>query len=171
MKLIRDSELKARTLKSVPVENAIVGYNTYEKETEIAVKKGIYNYTSRIFYFSLSVSYLYKFYLILDQSLSDNQLTKINPENKLKTFQKKTQIVDFGNYYKHLTLTDNEFIYYKRSGNPIEFVECNYGEIIPQKEKGEKIKSKTMGKLKPVNRFEYLTISKNVLLLSYLTFH
>ena len=72
--------------------------------------------------------------------------------------------MDFSNYYKHLTLTDNEFIYYKNVGNVIEFVECNYGEIMPKKEKGEKIKAKTLSKLKQTQKFEYLTISKNVTL-------
>jgi len=41
-------------------------------------------------------------------------------------------------------------------------MECNYGEIMPQKDKSEKIKPKTMGKFKSKANNEYLTISKNV---------
>jgi len=59
MKLIKESEnlAKLRTLKSVPVENAIVGYNTYEKETEVAIKKGNFIYFICLFLFI-------KFYLL-----------------------------------------------------------------------------------------------------------
>jgi len=62
-------------------------------------------------------------------------------------------IIDFSTFIKHEYLTDNEFLYCKRVGNPIEFIECVYSELV-SKDKKKK------GKTRPIK--EYITISKNV---------
>jgi len=63
-------------------------------------------------------------------------------------------ILDFSTFIKHEYLTDNEFLYCKRVGNPIEFIECVYSELVS---KDKKKKAKT----RPIK--EYITISKNVI--------
>jgi len=78
--------------------------------------------------------------------------------NKSSTKYKPNQIVDFITYYKHLTLTDNEFLYYKRVGNPVEYVECHYEDI--QISKNNPLVKKNSKSNKATN--DYLTISKNV---------
>ena len=63
-------------------------------------------------------------------------------------------IIDFSTFIKHEYLTDNEFLYCKRVGNPIEFIECVYSELV-SKDKKKK------GKTRPIK--EYITVSKNVI--------
>ena len=62
-------------------------------------------------------------------------------------------IIDFSTFIKHEYLTDNEFLYCKRVGNPIEFIECVYSELV-SKDKKKKGKTKSIK--------EYITVSKNV---------
>lgn len=62
-------------------------------------------------------------------------------------------IIDFSTFIKHEYLTDNEFLYCKRVGNPIEYIECVYSELVPKDKKKK-------GKIRPIK--EYITISKNV---------
>ena len=63
------------------------------------------------------------------------------------------KIIDFSTYTKHLTLIDNEFLYCKRVGNPIEYIECKYEDLTSQN-----LKKKNKVKIE----CEYITISKNV---------
>jgi len=77
---------------------------------------------------------------------------------------KPNQIVDFTTYYKHLTLTDNEFLYYKNVGNAIEYVECHYQEINEPKSLNPLVTNKTSkSKLLRSDDIDFLTISKNVI--------
>lgn len=70
-------------------------------------------------------------------------------------------IIDFSTFIKHEYLTDNEFLYCKRVGNPIEFIECVYSELV-SKDKKKK------GKTRPIK--EYITVSKNVTNFNFLRF-
>ncbi len=93
------------------------------------------------------------------------KLMTTNTTKLIKKY-KPNQIVDFTKYLKHKTLTDNEFLYYKRVGNSIEYVECPYSEINPSK-KLNPLVAKSFNKLgqkKKTNnpKVSYLTISKNV---------
>lgn len=72
------------------------------------------------------------------------------------------QIVDFQSFDKHKYLTDNEFKYFKRVGNPIEYSECVYKDLVPP------VKKKQQKHSKMRNSVEYITISKNVKKLVYL---
>jgi len=69
------------------------------------------------------------------------------------------KIIDFSTYYKHLTLTDNEYLYYKRVGNPVEFAECKFTDLFPE------TTGRPLTKIhQKVNKKEldYITVSKNV---------
>lgn len=67
----------------------------------------------------------------------------------------KTKTIDFRNFRKIDTLTDNEFIYCRRVGNYIEFEECTYNQLKVQDKANRKI-------IRVKDNVEYITISKNV---------
>lgn len=82
--------------------------------------------------------------------------TNIQAKKAEKRFGKKA-IIDFSTFNQHLSLSDNEFLYCKRVGGPIEFVKCTYSELMPvSKSKKKQRKYKSMVDV------EYITISKNV---------
>jgi hypothetical protein len=97
-----------------------------------------------------------------EQNVKETGLVPFEGTDPNQTASKKTilvkkwnnrPIIDFSTFIKHEYLTDNEFLYCKRVGNPIEFIECVYSELV-SKDKKKK------GKTRPIK--EYITISKNV---------
>jgi hypothetical protein len=81
--------------------------------------------------------------------------------------KKLTEVVDFTEFQKNKFLLDDEFLYLKRVGNPIEFVECTYLELMADG-KGKKDRSKKNVPTRKTN-IEYITMSRNVyLVLTYL---
>ena len=66
------------------------------------------------------------------------------------------KLIDFNNYSKIDTLTDNEFIYCKRVGNHIEYEECTYNDLKFRDKKNKNI-------IRIRANIEYITISKNVI--------
>jgi hypothetical protein len=85
----------------------------------------------------------------------DGENANLENEKKAVVVKKwnNRPIIDFSTFIKHEYLTDNEFLYCKRVGNPIEFIECVYSELV-SKDKKKK------GKTRPIK--EYITVSKNV---------
>ena len=64
----------------------------------------------------------------------ENNLTIAEPAHNtlnLKT-EKKQKIIDFTTFNKHLYLRDNDFLYAKRVGGPVDFVLCTYQDINPK---------------------------------------
>jgi hypothetical protein len=72
-----------------------------------------------------------------------------------------SKIIDFTNFKKIDALTDNEFIYCKRVGNPIEFEECTYNQLKGSGGVDLKSKKNSYPILKK-DELEYITVSKNV---------
>ena len=98
----------------------------------------------------------------VNQTAVTHYIVKENiPNIKSVTIIKKgpiSKIIDFTVYKKIDALTDNEFIYCKRVGNPIEFEECSYNQL-----KGNiDMKTKKKQLLAKKEELEYITISKNV---------
>ena len=90
---------------------------------------------------------------------------RINSNMSMKMIQKTP--IDFATFDKHLYLHDNDFLYAKRIGGPVDFVLCSYQEInqgsihgLKNKKLILKPKEGTKGRKIP----EYLTISKNTVL-------
>ena len=90
---------------------------------------------------------------------------RINSNLTMKKIQKTP--IDFSTFDKHLYLHDNDFLYAKRIGGPVDFVLCSYQEInqgsihgLKNKKLMLKPKEGTKGRKIP----EYLTISKNTVL-------
>lgn len=87
----------------------------------------------------------------------------------------KKDIINFSNFNRHLYLRDNDFLYAKRVGGPLEFSLCTYQDIKAQPKRLKPVlttrrsaqlqKSQTMisGNSKKKN-VEYITISKNTVL-------
>jgi hypothetical protein len=73
-------------------------------------------------------------------------------------------MVDFSSFEKNKYLLDNEFLYLKRVGNPIEFVECNYLELMADDKKQKKILKGGKNVPKRKINIEYITMSRNVVI-------
>ena len=83
----------------------------------------------------------------------------------LKPVQSKSELIDFSTFKQHLFLKDNDFLYAKRVGGPVDFVLCSYQEI----NKRMKIDFGKMSSNKLINNvisknIEYITISKNTII-------
>ena len=106
---------------------------------------------------------------------SESQALIISDRDKEKAnlieIKKNPKLIDFTKFTKHLYLRDNDFLYAKRKGGPVDFVLCTYQDINPKSKMrnsqslGRKIlpaiKSSNNNKKKPV---DYLTISKNTVI-------
>ena len=85
--------------------------------------------------------------------------------NLLKPEFKKPELIDFSTFKQHLFLKDNDFLYAKRVGGPVDFVLCSYQDI----NKKMKIDFGKMSSNKLSNNvisknIEYITISKNTII-------
>ena len=83
----------------------------------------------------------------------------------LKQVQTKPELIDFSTFKQHLFLKDNDFLYAKRVGGPVDFVLCSYQEI----NKKMKIDFGKISSHKLINNVisknvEYITISKNTII-------
>ena len=101
--------------------------------------------------------------LIISEKEKEKNKEKINLlENK-----RKLKLIDFTTFNKHLYLRDNDFLYAKRAGGPVDFVLCTYQDINPKSKMrnpqnlGRKILPSLNNKKKNV---DYLTISKNTVI-------
>lgn len=107
---------------------------------------------------------------ISDMTTEDFYFGKTKTKSQRK--KSKNKIIDFSTFNKHLYLHDNDFLYAKRVGGPVDYVLCTYQDI-NQKSKFSSIKNKHFGfgtkkKLPSIGKkrknLEYITISKNTIL-------
>ena len=107
---------------------------------------------------------------ITDMTTDDFHFSKTKVVHKRDKSSDK--IIDFSTFKKHLYLRDNDFLYAKRVGGPVDFVLCTYQDI-NKKSKfntnktryfsfGNKKKLPSIGKKR--KNVEYITISKNTVL-------
>ena len=90
--------------------------------------------------------------------------TPINLEPK-----KTSKLIDFSTFNKHLYLKDNDFLYAKRVGGPVDYILCSYQDINHKaKISNNTLQSMNKKKLEPIKKkskiAEYITISKNTVL-------
>ena len=90
--------------------------------------------------------------------------TKIDLESK-----KASKLIDFSTFNKHLYLRDNDFLYAKRVGGPVDYVLCSYQEINNRAKVTnntlQSMNKKKLPSIKKKNKIgEYITISKNTVL-------
>ena len=93
----------------------------------------------------------------------DKEKEKLNLlENK-----KKPKLIDFTTFNKHLYLRDNDFLYAKRVGGPVDFVLCTYQDINPKSKmrNSQSLGRKILPSIKTKKKnIDYLTISKNTVI-------
>ena len=83
--------------------------------------------------------------------------------------KKPSKLIDFSTFNKHLYLKDNDFLYAKRVGGPVDYILCSYQEINHKaKISNNTLQSINKRKLVPLKKkpkiSEYITISKNTVL-------
>ena len=75
---------------------------------------------------------------------------------------------DFSTFNKHLFLKDNDFLYAKRVGGPVDYILCSYQDINKKSKMSSNVVQLKKKKLDPIKRkaniVEYITISKNTVL-------
>ena len=91
------------------------------------------------------------------RDLKTESITIITNKNK------KLEPIDFSNFKQHLFLRDNDFLYAKRIGGPVDFALCSYKDI-NKNFKINRFKSNIYSKGYINKNSEYLTISKNTIL-------
>ena len=88
--------------------------------------------------------------------------------NLVNIKEKKPKYIDFTTFNKHLYLRDNDFLYAKRAGGPVDFVLCTYQEINPKSKINNNVSQNIGGrKLLPSikkKNIDYITISKNTVI-------
>ena len=77
--------------------------------------------------------------------------------------KKKLEAIDFSTFKQYLLLRDNDFLYAKRIGGPLDFALCSYKDI-NKNFKLNKFKTNIFSKGYVNKNIEYLTISKNTIL-------
>ena len=84
--------------------------------------------------------------------------------------EKKQKLIDFTTFNKHLYLRDNDFLYAKRVGGPVDFVLCTYQEINPKSKINNSLSQSLNGRkilpslTKKKKNIDYITISKNTVI-------
>ena len=100
------------------------------------------------------------------QAIAKIPKIKLKKFKNLKLFQKKPEIIDFSTFKQHLFLKDNDFLYAKRVGGPVDFSLCSYQDI-NKKLKFDFAKISNMNKNNNniiSKNVEYITISKNTII-------
>ena len=82
----------------------------------------------------------------------------------------KSKLIDFTTFNKHLYLRDNDFLYAKKVGGPVDFVLCTYqdinpkSKIIPANTQALSGRKKLPSLGKKSKNVDYITISKNTVI-------
>ena len=114
----------------------------------------------------LSTEKQYNKNINMTMTMTIPQMPKLNIENKV------SKLIDFSTFNKHLFLKDNDFLYAKRVGGPVDYILCSYQDINRKsKISGNtvQLKKKKLDPINPLNKkkvntVEYITISKNTVL-------
>ena len=88
--------------------------------------------------------------------------------NIITVKEKKPKYIDFTTFNKYLYLRDNDFLYAKRMGGPVDFVLCSYQDINPKSKITNNLSQNIGGRkiLPSIKRknVDYITISKNTVI-------
>ena len=82
----------------------------------------------------------------------------------------KSKLIDFTTFNKHLYLRDNDFLYAKKVGGPVDFVLCTYqdinpkSKIIPANTQALSGRKRLPSLGKKSKNVDYITISKNTVI-------
>jgi hypothetical protein len=100
------------------------------------------------------------------QTITKIPKIKLKKLKNLKIIQNKLEVIDFSTFKQHLFLKDNDFLYAKRVGGPVDFALCSYQEINKRlKFDFAKISNIHKNNNSVISKnVEYLTISKNTII-------
>ena len=100
------------------------------------------------------------------QSIAKIPKIKLKRLKNLKIPQNKLEVIDFSTFKQHLFLKDNDFLYAKRVGGPVDFALCSYQEINKRlKFDFAKISNIHKNNNNVISKnVEYITISKNTII-------
>ena len=100
------------------------------------------------------------------QTISKSPKIKLKKLKNLKIIQNKLEVIDFSTFKQHLFLKDNDFLYAKRVGGPVDFALCSYQENNKRlKFDFAKISNIHKNNNSVISKnVEYLTISKNTII-------
>ena len=82
-------------------------------------------------------------------------------------FPKKNEPIDFSTFKQHLFLRDNDFLYVRRVGGPVDFALCSFSEINNSQGNSKLVSNfrKDLNSGIKKNKYiEYITISRNTIL-------
>ena len=159
------NNLKNVEQKIMNLSNKKFSFNYYPKESENSFQKMKRSESQSLIYNQNDNVKLDN--LILNDNNEQSTKESISKGNSISLKKKKKKIpIDFTNFRQHLFLQDNDFLYAKRIGGPVDFLLCSYQEInkLSNFQVSSKIKSYLKNKISPQKNFEYLTISKNTIL-------
>ena len=100
------------------------------------------------------------------QALTKVPKIKLKKLKNFKVSQNKLEVIDFSTFKQHLFLKDNDFLYAKRVGGPVDFALCSYQEINKRlKFDFAKISNIHKNSNNVISKnVEYITISKNTII-------
>ena len=101
--------------------------------------------------------------LILIMIRSKNKEIRTELGFRTPITKKKYEPIDFSTFRQYLYLRDNDFLYAKRVGGPVDFALCSYKDI-NKNFKQNSFKTNMFSKGYINKNCEYLTISKNTIL-------
>ena len=101
-------------------------------------------------------------------SMAMTVMTPPAPKINLEKGKSQSKLIDFSTFNKHLFLKDNDFLYAKRVGGPVDYILCSYQDINKKSKMSSNVVQLKKKKLDPIKRkaniVEYITISKNTVL-------
>ena len=101
-------------------------------------------------------------------SMAMTVMTPPVPKINLEKGKPQSKLIDFSTFNKHLFLKDNDFLYAKRVGGPVDYILCSYQDINRKSKMSGNVVQLKKKKLDPIKRkaniVEYITISKNTVL-------
>ena len=100
-------------------------------------------------------------------------MTPPAPKINLEKGKSQSKLIDFSTFNKHLFLKDNDFLYAKRVGGPVDYILCSYQDINKKSKMSSNVVQLKKKKLDPIKRkaniVEYLgLVLNNLLKLSFI---
>ena len=170
LSLLEKIKLKTLTKKHIMEEPNLVGEMFNKLEKKPSFSRQIKRSSSVVSFEKKSEEK--KGEMVLYQQVPETDIvirgtTKPRPKklNLLKPELRKQELIDFSTFKQHLFLKDNDFLYAKRVGGPVDFVLCSYQDINKKMkiDFGKMASNKLMNNVISKN-IEYITISKNTII-------
>ena len=158
-------QLKQKKLKPLETNDRYGGFSQksiYESGNKLALSQRPIQHTEIIARDNINNNQLSNVYEEENKKVALTESSVLNLPKKKETVKK--ELIDFSTFNRHLYLRDNDFLYAKRVGGPVDFVLCTYQDINPRAKRSglpQIVKGKKVSNVKTRKLCEYITISKN----------